>query len=358
MNTSWITLYKLSHSGSIQEWAIKVQDWQIIIGYGQQGGAIQYQTEDVPEGLGGRSRREQVISRVRSRISKQKDKGYKENIILAQEEKGRDASGNLKPMLAMPIRKVNSSSIDWSSAFVQYKYDGHRCLTIAQDRWSYSRGGKPITSISHIHDDLGGVVAHLDGELYKHGEALQTLASWIKRDQPKTKELSYVIYDLLLPIPFKDRLSILSQLNFGPSVQVAPTFKVPSMAAVMEYFDQALSEGYEGAILRQGSHSYEVNKRSNSLIKLKPVYFEEYREEDEVTVDKIRRSRDGWAILDCITKDGRRLSVSAPGTVKDKVEVLVNADKYLGKQVTIEYSQKTEGGVPFHAVAVRFREDI
>lgn len=360
MHTTAVKLYKVDKTGSERVWSIKIKDNEIIINYGVLGGAMQIQSEDVPTGLGGRTHDQQLISRVKSRINKQLDKGYNKTLEDAHKNIGKDASGNLKPMLAQPIKRI--SSIDWASAFCQPKYDGHRMMVEVQDgvARAYSRLGKAITSVPHILEPLSNLASGtvLDGELYHHGTPLQTIASWVKRNQPESANLVYIVFDVVHSAPFIERYNSIQMmlqsrvLEDHPHIQVAETGKINSMEFVGPNLRHQIDKGYEGLILRHSTAGYEVGARSRSLIKVKQMFDGEFK------CVNIRESADGWAILDCVDSEDRRFGVSAPGTMEDKREVLYNANQYIGRFVTVEYSMLTKDKIPFHPVATRWREDL
>lgn len=360
MNTSFVKLYKVDKDGSERLWQIKIRDNLLIIQYGVLGGALLEQTETVERGLAGRTHDEQLLSRVKSRINKQLDKGYKKTLQEAHEKKGTDAAGNIKPMLAQPIKRV--SRIDWKNAYTQWKYDGHRMMVEVKDGTAraWSRLGKPITSVPHILGPLSNLPdgTILDGELYHHGTPLQTIASWIKRDQRESTRLIYVIFDLVYDCPFIERHQSIHMLlksrvlEHHPHIIVAPTGKIESMEDVGPNLHLAIDKGYEGLIIRHGNVGYEIGARSRSLVKVKQMFDNEFR-----CID-IKESKDGWAVLTCEDDDGRQFGVSAPGTIEDKKAVLYNMDEYIGKMVTVEYSMLTKDKIPFHPVATRWYTDI
>jgi DNA ligase-1 len=360
MRTTAVKLYKVDKTGSVRVWSIKIYDSSIVIKYGVMGGAMQSQVETVDAGLGGRTHDQQLISRVKSRINKQLDKGYNKTLQGAHQNVGKDASGNLKPMLAQPIKRV--SAIDWSTAFCQPKYDGHRMMVEVQDGQAraWSRLGKPITSVPHILEPLSSLASGtvLDGELYHHGTPLQTIASWIKRNQSESANLVYIVFDVVHPAPFIERYTSISMILSArmlmdhPHIMIAETGKIDSMEFVGPNLRHQIDRGYEGIIIRHGMTGYEIGARSRSLVKVKQMF------DSEFTCVNIRESVDGWAILDCVDSEDRRFGVSAPGTIEQKREVLYNADSYIGKTVTVEYSQLTKDKIPFHPVAVRWREDV
>lgn len=360
MSDRKITLYKIDNNGGKRVWSVQIVGSELVIQYGVLGGALQTQTEKVPEGLGGRTHDEQLRSRAKSRAKKQMDKGYCLSLDKARDRIGLDASGNLKPMLAQQLKRV--SNIDWSTAFVQPKYDGHRMMVEVQDGVSraWSRLGKPITSVPHILNALSVLPSGtiLDGELYHHGTPLQTIASWVKRSQPESSNLVYVIFDVVHSAPFIERYNSIHMmlrsriLDEHPHIIVADTGKIDSYDFIGPILRHHREKGYEGSIIRHSTAGYEVGARSRSLVKVKQMLDSEF-----LCVD-IHESRDGWAILECEDSDRRRFRVSAPGDIETKRNVLYSADEYIGKYVTVEYSMLTKDGIPFHPVAIRWRKDI
>jgi ATP-dependent DNA ligase len=342
-------LYK-STKGRLQEWAITSSGDTLIICFGMFGGAIQTVHEKVTVNQSGRTLEEQVKSRMEARISKQLDAGYEETIELAIANEGRNASNLLRPMLAQPYSRVKD--VDHRQGFLQYKYNGHRCLITNQrgTKIAYSRNGKPINSIPHILKDIViPVGATLDGELYVHGLSLQAISSLVRRNQDDSKKLQFICYDMILSAKYSDRLSVLQQSKFGDSTIIAPTFEGSKIKSLKDSLQESISLGYEGLILRTNNMHYEPGVRSHSLIKIKQVL------DCEFVVKDVVASKDGWGILVCLLPNGSTFRVSAPGTIENKHSVIANKDLYIGKLVTIEFYEWTSDKVPFHPVAISFR---
>lgn len=346
------TLYYLGANNRIYEWSIEVEDNTIIIKHGIKGGAKVTNYEEIEKGKGGRSLYGQIRSRVESRINTQKLKGYKDSIQDAMQ--GRNNALDLpKPMLAQPWSKVKH--LDLNDCYVQWKYDGNRCLITRQgdEVIAYSRKGKQIFSIGHILSDVSipdGTI--LDGELYCHGIPLPTIRSWISKNQPDTLKLSYHVYDVVAPISYSWRLKMLNQFEFGDKVEVVPTIKWadlrdPSIETLMT---KAQSHGYEGLILRQDGKTYEVGKRSKSLIKVKSFL------DSEFVVITIYMSEKGMPMATCYLDENKTFDVVLPGSRKEKHQQFARKEFYLGKTLTVEFSQWTPDGIPFHAVAKCWRD--
>lgn len=343
-----MNLYKLDNKKQIRIWTIDPTDYGLRIEHGVLGGAMQEKYEQIGNGKAGRSLDDQIKSRINSRVVNQLAKGYKYSI----EEANKGATNQLglgRPMLAQPIKTIKK--IDWTEAYVQFKYDGHRCLITKKNGMliAYSRNGKIIESIDHILENLKVPEGYtLDGELYCHGETLQTIASWVKRKQADSAKLKYHVYDAMIDIPYAERYTYLHSIQ-ADNLIIVPTTPVFDLPTVMSMFPLAIDQGYEGLILRQGSTGYEESKRSKSLIKIKQFL------DDEFYVTDITQSADGWGVLQCITDKGKEFSVSAPGTMEMKRQVLDDKLMYINKFIKIEYANLTPDGIPFHPVAISWR---
>jgi ATP-dependent DNA ligase len=284
------------------------------------------------------------------------DKGYKRTI----EEATRSNSNQLgleQPMLAHPRERV--TNINYRGAVYQKKLDGHRCLItkVGGEVIAYSRKGKLIPAIRHIVEPLQDVIPEgctLDGELYFHGQKLQTLASWIKREQEETKKLNFVCYDTISDQPYIERHANIRGMLEGLHSKIVvlpytPYTNEENMQAALRSVRKA---GFEGLMLRIDGRGYECNKRSSSLIKIKV-----FQDAEFVVVD-INPSEKGWAVCTCVTESGKLFGVSAPGSIDEKTEVLRNKDKYIGRKLKVEYGELTADGIPFHCSALEWWEDV
>lgn len=349
------TLYKVDAHKQVRVWSIIAESNVLIIQHGVLNGTQQVVTEVIDTNQSGRTIGQQVTLAMQSRINKQLDKGYCESIEEATSSQGLNASKLLRPMLAQKYKDVKN--IDWDSCFVQYKYNGHRLLVTKQngELIAYSRNGKPINSIGHILKDLEWLPDGytLDGELYFHGAALQTISSWISKNQPESQKLVYVVYDSIL----KDgnygcRLRWLENSEVGktsPSICPAPTYKFSdSRMTLSDRLEESLANGYEGLILRHGSTGYEAGKRSQSLVKVKKCM------DAEFCIVGVHQSKDGWAIFECMS-GANTFRVSAMGTIEEKHDIWLKHNDYIGKMLTVEFFEWTIEGKPFHPVAIEVR---
>lgn len=344
------------------------------------GGSEVHHKDIVTVNKSGRGLLEQAQLEMKSRIGRQLDKGYKPTIEEAKQGLT-NQMGFMGPMLAQPLDKVRLTDRDFDHAYIQRKYDGHRTLitNFDGDLVPYTRKGKPIETIGHILKQLSWIPegVTLDGELYIHGMALQGISSFIKRVQPGNVRLHFHWYDMhdqAQPgLTFHSRYQRMLELQPHDSAcrsvaggtdddrcictpdtySIVPTYGVSSLPEAMGYFRRFREENYEGGILRLNTKPYQNGVRSNSLIKLKDW------QDEEVTVISARPSKEGWAILTCKRDTGQYFDTSAPGSIPEKEEVLRNFDtKYKNRRLTIEYASLTNDGLPFHASALRWHEEL
>lgn len=325
-----------------------------------EGGTEVLHHDHVVKNGSGRTIPQQVELEMNSRVSKQLDKGYKRTRDEAVQG-STNQMGLINPMLAQKLEGMRIVQSHFKGAFVQPKLDGHRCLITKQDgvMLAYSRKGKPVTTINHVLEAFESVMEDgdtVDGEIYKHGVPLQSLSSLIKREQVESRNLEYHWYDICdRDKTFDERhaqLLIMYENLRSKCVQMVETVQVAKMSDVYRLFREHRDRGYEGSMLRLSTHGYQDGLRANQLVKVKE------RHDMEVTVVGGRPSATGWAILTVDTDSGVRFDVSAPGTHEQKTEVLQNIGKYVGRRLTIEYAMLTKEGVPFHAVAMRWHEEL
>lgn len=350
------TLYRKNRLG-VGSWRIYAEGniihlWHASVANGNEI----HHTEEVPGGLGGRTLEEQIASRINSRISKQRDKGYVETYEEAVNNPLTNTLNMPPPMLAKKIGDLRS----WpGKCVVQKKFDGYRCIAARDgDVLLYSRQGKNLEALVHIRNLLEPHLTDdimLDGELYLHGIPLQTVGSWAKRLQSDTARLVYHVYDSISQDPFPQRYEAAKEIVGAcdsEKIVLVDNVSINQEKDMWEEFTVYRAAGYEGAMLRTLHTPYESGARSSSLYKVKARHDAEFEVEDVV------QDANGNGVLICKMDGGKRFRTSAPGTHDQKRFILVHKDQYIGRQVTVEYANLTNDGIPFHCVATRFREDL
>lgn len=356
------TLYAKDSKGKLRVWSIWSEDKQICMEYGTEDGETITNSEPVLFGLANRTPEEQIQMRINSRVNKKKDAGYTESRDDALSNKRTNTLGYPRPMNAKAITNKRQVPNEW---FIQFKYNGHRCMIIndSGNIVSYSKGGKLIETIPEILEEVRdlpeGIV--LDGELYKHGVPLQTISSWVRRRQPDTLKLKFKCFDANIDgLTFRERNKFLKGLDFlsgkGRCKYVRTRF-VKGEFDVEKYFVESLKKKYEGLMLKNPDALYQDGKRSSDVLKVKKRSLgKKFIIDDEFLVVNIKASKDKWAILVCETEQGIQFSVSCPGDVPEKTRVLKNKDYYIGKHVRVEFEGYTKGKKPVEAVAIDWRE--
>ena len=342
-------LYAKDNIGNMRTWMIEELTNGIVMYHGLIDGSLQEKFEEINEGLASRSLEEQIHSRALSRINKKIDSGYCESFEEAQNKPRTNSLGFEKPMLAAKFNTVKN--IDLNNTYYQFKYDGNRMPVTNQNGINvpYSRQGKLIETIPEISE---GIIMPenetIDGEIYCHGQSLQTIVSWVKRRQADTLRLRYHVYDIMMDAPYEERLACLMQMELGAYAELVPTYKFdPKTQTIRGLLLDAISKGYEGLILRQNDFSYEVGKRSKSLIKVKQFLDEEFQ------IIGMHLSKDGLPMIDFDTGRGTVGKATAPGTMIQKQAHYENRGNLYNKFLHLEFSQWTKDDKPFHPTATK-----
>lgn len=378
------TLYKKASTGKIQVWSISVtpvgpigQHGRIITEYGQLDGAKQTKIEDITVGKNiGKSNEtnpvEQAEMEAQSRWEKKSQKHYVQSIEEAQAG-AVDATyvaGGIAPMLAHKFHE-QGHKIKWP-AYVQPKLDGHRCIAIYEDGkvTLWSRQQKLITGVPHINraieDMLGGreETIILDGELYRHDELFEDLSSFIRQVVPKPghEVVQYWIYDVVTDHPFATRKQYLDLLEellsykdyHNVYLSIVATFEAENDEAMRELFSVFMEQGYEGAMVRNGSGAYK-NKRSYDLQKVKEFDDAEFK---IVDVEEGRGTMKGRAIFVCEAPNGETFNAKMMGDLDNLAVIWENKNDYINKQLTVKYQGMSQYGIPRFPVGIRIYESV
>jgi DNA ligase-1 len=369
--SSYVRLYQ-NHGKSIGYWEAWVEDsGNVIIQYAKQlqGKVVhkEYQAFAKNEGKANATTPyEQGVLEVASKANKKIDKGYVYTVEEATEAPSTNSLGLKKPMLATPLEKVKPEKIDWSSAYVQPKLDGHRALY--SDGVLYSRQGK-VLDLPHIVEaiEAAGIEdMHLDGELYIHGKSLQEMSKLIKKHRPESLYIEYHIYDQIGDAPFIDRIASLgTSVPQWPAItrlKAVPTHQVSSLDHLMEFHAYYRDRGYEGTMLRFGDDHYQDGKRSRTLLKMKEFQDEEFEivgvNEGKPYVTEQGTFRVPVYVCQVGNDPEKTFTVTAPGTMYEKDEHWTHRQEAIGHFLTVKFHYYSEAGIPQLPVALRFYETI
>jgi ATP-dependent DNA ligase len=354
------TLYAKTATGATNVWSCWIEGYYVHVKWGQLDGAMQEASYVcAPKNVGrANSTTAQEQARLEA-ISKWK-KQLKKKYFMSED----DAQGtlNLKPMLAKDFKKAKRVKFP---ADVQPKLDGVRCITYWQDGKliMQSRGGDPYI-VPHIHAQLEDALKNhdlvLDGELYVHENiSLQTITSWVKRLQPDTARLHYVLYDITdqrgqldewdrrrekLKLWFEQ-----SQNDLDECVELLETHEVSSADEVKRWHDDFVQRGYEGAIVRVRDERYRFGYRSSGLLKFKQFQDAEFTIVG-FTTGKGKFSE--YPIFRCVTSGGKEFDVMPTGTDAERRQMLIDAPQLIGGDMTVRFFDWTDDGVPHFPVGV------
>lgn len=302
---------------------------------------------------------QQAVLEAKAKIDNKMSEGYWETIEEAKNEVV------LLPMLAHSYEK-HVKKIEWP-CYAQPKLDGMRAFYDPNNNTWISRKGKPITTLNHLSGLLLEDVPKniiLDGELYGHGMSFQECMSAIKKIGPTTSSISFHIYDVVMQNePYDERLQYLKKLKFDKSkVKLVHTKLINDNNELKEYHKENIKLGFEGTMIRWGDFGYEINKRSQGLLKYK-----DFQDIAAKIIDVLPSDKDPkQGVVRCeMWKSGDN---SGQGTKvefncgmkfshEERKEILKNKHNYIGKTAEIRFFEYTDDGLPRFPVCVGFRLD-
>jgi ATP-dependent DNA ligase len=384
-------LFKLSTTGKLLQWDIRV-DWAlgefmsfhqpaIVTVHGQEDGKMQEAMDIIKSGKNAGRKNEtsavqQAIFEAKAKWQKQLDKGYVEDRERALRG---ESDVVVKPMLAQSFEK-HSAKIKYP-CYGQAKLDGTRCLAIidfdAKSVNLFSRSGKPITSMTHIQDELtiglieGGFQVSgqviLDGELYNHDlkDNFEKLISLIRKETPQGdyKDIQFHIYDVIdTKLSQESRNFFLQKMwDFIGADGLGTTYLkkivgllIPNEARAETALNEFLDLGYEGLMLRNKEGLY-ANKRSYDLQKFKKFDDAEFK---IVGVEEGRgKLRGHAAAMVCETSDGTKFKAKLDGCTGYLKDLLEDDSLWEGKSLTVKYQGLTgKNQVPRFPVGKAIRD--
>lgn len=246
---------------------------------------------------------------------------------------------------------------------VQPKYDGDRCKAYRLSNKQYlmlTSEENPYFSIPHISTSLStagikGMDYILDGEIYNHDlnlegghELIHSICSRTKNLHPRFRELKFYIFDVEVDKPQLDRLKILhsiKQMNLQHIV-VAPFWICESLDDIKKIYDDLVTKGYEGIIIRHFLAPYE-RKRSTFIMKFKPKRKDDYRIigwNEEVSKDGVPKGRIGSLTLSSQTGDTFNVSAGLNDAERDRLWSIRGLLK--GINATVYYQHLTNKKIP------------
>jgi ATP-dependent DNA ligase len=313
---------------------------------------------------------------------------YKKQLQKSSEKKTEDYAGTTlwPPMLATNMIEVDSASIDFNQPiFIQPKANGVRAVATLGHQGPnegqmatiiYSRTRHLYHGLQHIKAELFGALMarreamniYLDGELYLHGQGLETISGIARRElntEAVNLKLKFYVFDLFIPeqekMEYIDRLDLLNSIFEAAQFEYVvkmPTYRVKSMEEANEYYRQFVDDGYEGAMLRLNRpyrysfHAY----HSTNMLKMKPLFDDEFEIVGYSAGEKGKG--EGALMLILRTKEGLEFPVGPNVPLGERYALLKKMSEiednghsyfdnhYKGKMMNIQYEGLTKNGIP------------
>lgn len=329
---------------------------------------------------------EQAQLEFNSMIQKQKDKGYKSledlnlpassslsTVLEVLGTKKTSADGYNKPFLAKDLNasKNKEKLVDDGSWFASYKLDGIRVLIhLEDDKLIFkTRGGKVFSGVTERFKDdpflknwIKQYNCEIDGEFYTHGVNLETLSGACRLDNydPLRHEgIRLYIFDIAddhsTTAERVDTLNDMQKEDFDRTkIAILKHHFIESWDELTDLHNKALSEGYEGTIIRKSDALYQFGKRNNNMWKRKDFQDEEfevigYQEGLRPTEDMVFKLR---------TKEGKEFEAKPVGDRELKARYVDNMNDLIGKYGTVKFFYYTADGIPFLPVFKCFRDVV
>lgn len=366
IRTTFPTLYHKGKKDVIYSWQVWAEDDNVWTDYGVLGGKRQKSCKRAEAKNVGRTNattpEEQAAAEAKSLWKHKRDRKYFET---PEEAAGTNL---MLPMLAKDFTKRKGKVV--YPVDVQPKLNGLRCL-VPNDTGIpelISRAGKTYEH-PRLVEELRAVMPTetvLDGELYIHGESLQTITSYIKRLQDDTNRVKLYVYDLPRHKGLtgnweirRKRLERLKEALSGKTtlLRFVPSKECFSEKEVYETMAQCVANGYEGAIVRMRQGDYLWGYRSSALLKVKDFQDDEYEIVDfEHGKGKFRDA----VIWVCKTSDDKLFRVVPRGSMEYRRQLYAEGAEHIGKLLKVKYFELTDDGIPQFPVGLAFRleEDL
>lgn len=357
----WPTLYKRSVTGKISTWYVETNEncFRTVSGFLDGQKVTTEWTCCEPKNVGKKNAttaEQQAEAEAQAMFDKRKALGYFENV------EDIDTPVYFKPMLAHDYNDYKGKiSFPFYS---QPKLDGVRCIIRSDGMWS--RNGKPIISAPHIFEALKPLFEAnpdliLDGELYAEREIadFNTIISCVRKSKPTSADLilsreciEYHVYDLpSVDDIFSVRNQELNELDLPRCCKLVSTIIISDEEGIKNTYQEYMSQGYEGQMLRTNS-LYE-NKRSKSLLKHKSFIDQDF------TIVGIVEGKGNLANkvgkLKFQMPNGKGFDAAVNGTW-EYLEQLWQQQDLIGKVATVKYFELTEDQVPRFPKVVAIRD--
>lgn len=297
------------------------------------------------------------------------------------------ADGSLLPMLAKVYDNTNNKLFNKVSSFIgQWKINGLRCFVSAEVNNTdifkpirlkfQSREGTYWNSLSNLEDYLLNTIDHklldkmvdehyiLDGEVYLPGHSINEINHFVKtRNCAENKLLQYWCYDIAIEdtIQYK-RIEFLLEAqpkNVATNATkethlcnrerfvILPMWYVNNDDDAVKSRDKSIELGFEGLIMRNPNAEYQYGKRNLSMIKFKKSTDGKFTIID-IYPEGIKRNNIPLFLCKNDINDAT-FECHLSASMEYQKQILINKDKYIGKQMYVEYGERSGvNQTPFH----------
>ena len=356
------TLYCLDKSGKERYWSVSVEEYcgsvYVTRRYGQVGGKETETSTEIKEGKNiGRSNettpRQQAESEAKSLWKKQVDAGFVADRLSLSKIV-------LLPMLA---NKWEEKAKYISEPFyVQPKLDGVRMLVgrLNGKFVALSRTGKTV-KMPHVEAELFPRLQEgefLDGENYTPNLTFEQITGMCRTQDVHSdlESIKFHIFDYFhidrLSSTFEERTAYVGRFMGLKHCVIVETEILKSKNQVQAKHDEYAAKGYEGIMIRDFSGQYLLANRSSHLLKFKAFQTEEYK----IVGAEEGKGKDAGTVIWICTSAAGNFHVRPKGTFEDRTKWYRNRDSYMGKNLTVQFQNLTNGGIPRFPVGLAIRD--
>jgi len=239
-----------------------------------------------------------------------------------------------------------------------------------------------VCRISHIEEVFKDIFKHchsdtvFDGEIYHYGSNVTMINGAARNPRnPIHDKLQYQCFDLAIPKKKKkDRISMRDDIfkkvyypgkvhkqtkvqdhNVPDIVVNVYTKLITSDDDASNFRYECIEAGYEGCVIRNMDAPYKFGSRPMTMMKLKKSKLGKFKVIDltpfgfENTDNNI-----GKGIRFLLKNDinDEQFDCNSNGSVDKKLKVINSKAAYIGKEVTVQYFERTPTNLPFHATVI------
>jgi DNA ligase-1 len=272
-------------------------------------------------------------------------------------------------LLAKDFDKVKNKK-PITEYYVSEKFDGYRAIWNGEK--FLSRNGKEYTAVPDWFKKSMPPGIVLDGELWTKRDDFNTCGIFRKKEVVKGEwekhKVKYKIFDMPLNNkPFEERMNDLGKLvrkqsrmiskhkstiPYNPLSMTKQT-QIENQKHLDDMYNEIISVKGEGLMLREAGSLYE-QKRSSTLLKIKPVY------DDECVIIGYKPGAGKYegklGSFQCYLTKNKNVTFYLSG-MNDEIRENYNKTHPIGTVVTFQYNELTKTGAPRFGRYLRIRSD-